>query len=46
MKLRLKSCPRCSGDMAYDPYDEVWYCINCSRREYKIEEDITWKEMG
>ena len=31
MAYLLKGCPRCSGDVYEDTFDQEWRCLNCGR---------------
>lgn len=36
MTFYLKGCPRCSGDLTSNPWDDTLECIQCS---YKISKE-------
>ncbi|MFC2045373.1 hypothetical protein ACFLUH_01675 [Chloroflexota bacterium] len=50
---KLKSCPKCSGDMFIDAdIDKTWYeqCLQCSYRHelksiYELKEEPTQREL-
>ncbi len=37
--LEILACPKCKGDLEYDPEKDTLTCHNC-RLRYKIEDDI------
>jgi hypothetical protein len=43
MRIKSKGCPRCHGDLAYDPHQSnntlmVWACIQCGK-------EYSWPRM-
>jgi hypothetical protein len=39
--IRLKGCPKCSGDMHYDPLVEEYVCLQCGLAVDRLPSDQT-----
>lgn len=37
--IRLKGCPKCSGDMHYDPLVEEYVCLQCGLAVDRLPSD-------